>query len=638
MKIIIILLVFGLIFGCANDEEWQEEYDSAAPTYEYLYNSSVTKTNWTHMGPLNVGGRTRSLLIQGDSASSIHTLYAGGVTGGVFKSTDGGESWKALNDLMPNINVNTLAQDPKNNNVIYAGTGERYGGFKGAGIFKTEDAGANWTSLDNSSDIWYVNKIVVSPNNSDVIYAATSGIGSAGLKKSVDKGITWTNIHSDYSVDVAVVNKDGTDYVYGYSEWKGLIVSFDGGANFTHKVGSSSILLYDYTTPNYSRGSIAFSKSTPSRGYLLVSNAAGQLYGIWKTSDYGANWTKTISQDNDTTKTDSWLLSDSTDVFDHNGNGKNCFGGTIDLNDLRSQGNYDQYITVDPADADVVWVGGIELFRSDSAAASGSFNKASVWYGSEGSYVHADQHYIAFSPTYGRDMPGYGGTDKRAYFTNDGGVFVSTNSKTGTTANPCEYSSIGVEYKEIVKGYGTTQYYHGAVSKDGKYVVGGLQDQGVTLYHGSSDNWTTIAGGDGAYNAIDPDNSSIMYSSYIYISIRRHDITVDNETTGAISNYSGRSISSGIDTSTYGKGAFINPFILDPNNSSKMYTATKALWRSDNVKAASTSDVTWTNLGTFDGSNSGFEITIAPSNSKVMYVGVGYSASFYRILNPADGP
>ena len=627
MKIIIILLVSGLIFGCA-----KEEYDSASPTYESLYNSSVTKTNWTHMGPLNVGGRTRSLLIQGDSASSAHTLYAGGVTGGVFKSTDGGESWKALNDLMPNINVNTLAQDPKNNNVIYAGTGERYGGFKGAGIFKTEDAGANWTSLDNSSDIWFVNKIVVSPNNSDVIYAATSGIGSAGLKKSVDKGITWTNIHSDYSVDVAVVNKDGTDYVYGYSEWKGLIVSFDGGANFTHKVGSSSISLYDYTTPNYSRGSIAFSKSTPSRGYLLVSNAAGQLYGIWKTSDYGANWTKTISQDNDTTKTDSWLLSDPADVFDHNGNGKNCFGSTIDLNDLRSQGVYDQYITVDPTDADVVWVGGIELFRSDSAAASGSFNKASVWYGSEGSYVHADQHYIAFSPTYD------GSTDKRAYFTNDGGVFVSTNSKTGTTANPCEYSSIGVEYKEIVKGYGTTQYYHGAVSKDGKYVVGGLQDQGVTLYHGSSDNWTTIAGGDGAYNAIDPDNSSIMYSSYIYISIRRHNITVDNETTGAISNYYGGSISSGIDTSTYGKGAFINPFILDPNNSSRMYTANKALWRSDNVKAASTSDVTWTNLGTFDGSNSGFEITIAPSNSKVMYVGVGYSASFYRILNPADGP
>ena len=113
-------------------------------------------------------------------------------------------------------------------------------------------------------------------------------------------------------------------------------------------------------------------------------------------------------------------------------------------------------------------------------------------------------------------------------------------------------------------------------------------------------------------------------------------LTVD-PITGAISNYSGGGISSGIDTSTYGKGAFINPFIIDPNNASRMYTANKALWRSDNIKASSTSSVTWTNLGTFDGSNSGHEITIAPSNSKVMYVGVG-TGSFYKILNPADGP
>ena len=121
-------------------------------------------------------------------------------------------------------------------------------------------------------------------------------------------------------------------------------------------------------------------------------------------------------------------------------------------------------------------------------------------------------------------------------------------------------------------------------------------------------------------------------------------MVVDPET-GAINSLGQGSggISSGIDTSTYGKGSFINPFILDPNNSSKMYTATKALWRSDNVKAASTSDVTWTNLGTFDGSYSGSEITIAPSNSKVMYVSVGTCGGrcrfgFYRILNPADGP
>ena len=194
-----------------------------------------------------------------------------------------------------------------------------------------------------------------------------------------------------------------------------------------------------------------------------------------------------------------------------------------------------------------------------------------------------------------------------------------------------------INNKEILKGYGTTQYYHGVVSGEGKYLLGGLQDQGVTLYQGSSDNWTTVAGGDGAYNAFDPDNSSIMYSSYIYInSIRRHNVLRDPDN-GSYLGQSTGSISSGINTSTYGSGQFINPFILDPNNASRMYTANKALWRSDNVNTTQTTDVTWTNLGTFDGSNSGRELIIAPSNSKVMYVGVG-SGSFYKILNPADGP
>jgi len=616
MKILIIILAFGFIFGCG-----KEEYDSASPSYESLYNSSVTKSNWTHMGPLNIGGRTRSLLIQGDSASSTHTLYAGGVTGGVFKSTDGGESWKALNDLMPNINVSTLAQDPKNNNIIYAGTGEMPTWHKGAGIFKTEDAGVNWSQLTSTKDFSYVQKIVVSENNSDVIYASTR----YDLKKSSDKGTTWESIYSGKSWDVQVVNKDGTDYVYGYVENQGVIVSFDGGANFSQKVNSSN-------NTNFYRGTIAFSKSNTSRGYLLVSQSNGRIYGIWKTTDYGANWTQTISYDENLfTKTDSWLLSYSADAFDAEGNGENCGGSTIDKNNITSQGWYDQFIAVDPTDPDIVWVGGIELFRSDSAAASGSFKKASIWYGTRSNYVHADQHYIEFSPTYD------GSSDKRAYFTNDGGVYVSTNSKTGTTTNPCEFTSIGVEYKEIVKGYGTTQYYHGVVSEDGKYLLGGLQDQGVTLYQGSSDNWTTVAGGDGAYNAFDPDNSSIMYSSYIYInSIRRHDVRRDPDN-GSYLGQSTGTISSGINTNTYGSGQFINPFILDPNNSSRMYTANKALWRSDNVNTTQTTDVTWTNLGTFDGSDSGRELTIAPSNSKVMYVGVG-SGSFFKILNPADGP
>ena len=611
-KIIIINLILFHLISCGI----KEEYNSSFPSYENLYTTAINESRWTHIGPQNIGGRTRSILVQGESASSTHTLYAGGVTGGVFKSTDGGESWYALNDLMPNLNINTLAQDPNNNNVIYAGTGEWGGGFIGAGIFKTTNGGVNWSQLDNTTEYYYVQRIVVSPNDSNVVYAATY----MGLYKSSDAGKNWTKINSGSHWDVAIINKNNTDYVYAFIKNNGLMVSFDSGNQFNYKIGSSG----DNTS--YSRGTIAFSKSNSAIGYLLVAQRTeSQIFGIWKTTDYGENWSQTISQDNDHTKTDSWLLSYSADVYDHDNDGDNCNDGAFDH---YAQGTYDQYIEVDPTDPEVVWVGGIELFRSDSGASSGSFKKASLWYSTEKFYNHADQHFIVFSPTYDAV------NDKRVYFGNDGGVFLSTNTKDGVTQDPCNANLIGVEYTEIVKGYGTTQFYHGLVSKDGKFVIGGLQDQGVPLYHGSTDNWTTIGGGDGAYNAIDPDNSSIMYSSYIYIdSISRHNISVDKET-GDISDYYGTKISGTIDTSTYGKGSFINPFVLDKDNTTNIYTANLALWRSDNSTASS---VSWSNLGTFDGQNSGNELTIAPSNNKVLYVGVGYG-KLYKILNPELGP
>ena len=119
------------------------------------------------------------------------------------------------------------------------------------GIFKTEDAGVNWSQLASTKDFYYVQKIIVSPNNSDVIYASTQ----YGLQKSTDKGVNWTKLDNGKSWDVAVVNKDGTDYVYAFVYRKGLIVSTNGGANFTYKVGSSS------DNSSFTRGSIAFSKS-----------------------------------------------------------------------------------------------------------------------------------------------------------------------------------------------------------------------------------------------------------------------------------------------------------------------------------------------------------------------------------------
>jgi hypothetical protein len=119
---------------------------------------------WTSLGPGNIGGRTRALLIHPENAQ---IMYAAGTAGGVWKSANGGASWTPLGDFLANLAVNTLAMSPKNPDVLYAGTGEGYfngDAIRGAGIFRTLDGGATWTQLAGTtgSDFYYINKIVVS--------------------------------------------------------------------------------------------------------------------------------------------------------------------------------------------------------------------------------------------------------------------------------------------------------------------------------------------------------------------------------------------------------------------------------------------------------------------------------------------
>src|SRR5258707_678561 len=123
-------------------------------------------------------------------------MWAGAVGGGVWKTTDAGASWLPIGDLLPSIGISTLALDPKNPDILYAGTGEYYTGstigdqIRGLGIFKSSDGGATWAQLPlpNASSFQYVNKVVVSPNDSTRIYAATW----VGVFLSFDGGATWT--------------------------------------------------------------------------------------------------------------------------------------------------------------------------------------------------------------------------------------------------------------------------------------------------------------------------------------------------------------------------------------------------------------------------------------------------------------
>src|SRR5215204_43638 len=140
---------------------------------------------WQAIGPGNVGGRTRALLID---PTNPDVMYAAAVSGGIWKTTNGGTSWLPLNDFLANIAVTCMACDPSNPGTIYAGTGEGYfnvGAVRGAGMFKTTDAGAHWTRLPatiSNSNFFFINDIVVSNSNAQHVYAATG----TGVWRSLD--------------------------------------------------------------------------------------------------------------------------------------------------------------------------------------------------------------------------------------------------------------------------------------------------------------------------------------------------------------------------------------------------------------------------------------------------------------------
>ena len=164
-------------------------YSTAAPSLDAT--ATVVGT-WAELGPSNVGGRTRALLVQ----PAHRHWYAAGVAGGVFKTTDAGVTWTDLGDAMANMAVSALASKPGTPNTLLAGTGEGYFNedlVRGAGIFQTTNGGTTWTQLasTNNANFHYVNDLVWSTNPPFTnVYAATS----TGVFRSINSGSTWTQI------------------------------------------------------------------------------------------------------------------------------------------------------------------------------------------------------------------------------------------------------------------------------------------------------------------------------------------------------------------------------------------------------------------------------------------------------------
>lgn len=520
-----------------NTKNWLKAHEQVKTMRtQIVATAGLDSTNWESIGPGNIGGRIRSLAFDPDNSNRI---YAGGVTGGVWLSENGGQSWTATDDFMDNLAVATIIFDPTNSNILYVGTGER---VRGNGIFKSTDKGANWSVLESTREnfnFYYVRRLTMLNDSTRLVAATTTGIWI-----SDDDGSSWTQAHGGQAMDVDVHPFDNDKLVAG--TYGDALYSLDGGQSWDTASGLESV---------GGRVEIAYAKSNPDIVYASIDNNSGE---IWKSIDGGQ----------------SYSLVNTGDEY------------------MYFQGGYDNTLWVDPTDATHIIAGGIVLVRSTDGG---------VTLDRSLTFVHADQHFIIEHPAYD------GVTNRRVYFTNDGGV---------DTVQDIYLAGNNVGWQDLNNGLSVTQFYGIAVAPDGT-VVGGTQDNGTLIYKGDSEGWTATYGGDGGFSAADPTDSDYIYGG-------TQNGWIHRSTNGGFG-------STYISDAAVAAGAnFIAPFILDPNNENRLLAGSRELWLSDDVKAVTPS---WVSIKAATPNMTPISaIAVTPGVSDVIYVGHN-DGSIYKTMD-----
>ena len=524
---------------------------------------------WKFLGPGNIGGRTRVLVID---PADPRVMYTGGVSGGLWKTTTGGLEWRPVGDDLANIAINSLVMHPTDRNTLYAGTGEGYFRelqrgtglpLRGDGIFVTHDAGETWTRLasTDTEDFHYVNDVVISTHEPSRMYAATR----TGVWRSTDAGTSWSRVVPTTvmggCLDLAWRGDTSGDYVFASCG------TFERATVYRAKNAQADEPWEPVLSePLMGRTTLAIAPSDPSVIYALsASNQPGifqqGLLGVFRSTENGDAGTWSARQKNDDGTYESMMLTNLLAAY-----GDLCSNsGTSYV----TMGWYCNTIAVDPKDPERVWVGGVDLFRSDDGGSS--WGIASYWWATEGnhpSFVHADQHSIVFHPQYD------GVTNRTAFFTNDGGVYHTADAHgevaRGNTAM-CKPENSKMVFAPLNNSYGVTQFYNGAVSPDGRTFIAGAQDNGTLMgtIEDGPNRWWPVIGGDGCYVAIDPGNPDILYGSYQVGNLYR-------------SNNGGRSfkrITSGIAGQEF---LFVAPFAMDPADPRRLWLGGRVMWRTPN--------------------------------------------------------
>jgi len=572
-------------------------------------------STWQPLGPGNVGGRTRNLEIH---PTEPDIMYAGGVSGGIWKTTNGGRAWQPKADFLANIAVNALVMDPEQPDTLYAGTGEGYFReeergtwlpLRGAGVFRTDDGGETWSHLEATAgeDFYWVNDLVISAEDHRRIYAATR----TGVWRSSDGGETWRRILETTvrggCLELVQRTDTAGDWIFASCG------TFEQATVYRTRAAEAAEVEWEavLSDPGMGRTSLAIAPSDQHVVYALAaSNLGGPggrydqgLHAVFRSDSAGdpGTWTAQV-RNTDSSKLDTLLLTNPVAAYM-----QEC--GWESENRWITMGWYCNVIAVDPVDPDIVWAAGVDLFRSNDAGRS--WGLASYWWWSElPSFAHADQHAIVFHPGYD------GALNRTMYAANDGGLFRTDDARaqlaTGTEG-VCDPGRSSVAFTRLNHGLGITQFYHGAPYADGHRYIGGTQDNGTIMGDDlwGSEAWRYVAGGDGGYVEVDPQDERVIYAESQRFGFLR-------------STDGGGSFSDAVEGISERGFLFITPFVMDPNQSQRLRTGGHRLCRTDDGAHS------WTLACVrLDGVGQVSSLAVAPGNSQRVLAGTS-NGHIYR--------